>query len=481
VADKSELQHIPRAVDALVLSEARSSLIARASDAGKTIMARKPDPALRAKVKMNGRWGLIDKNGRFAVEPFCCDIRDFSCGMAAFSDVPVQRSKRLYQRALDDLVGRQDRPLERPSLWGYHPGHWGFADFKWRVAILPRFKWARDFREEIAGVSEGERWGFLSKDGGFVIEPQFEAVGDFSGGLCVAKAGGKYGLINRRGDFVVEPLFSYLWDFSEGFACAEIDKKYCFIGKNGEIAIPPIFDSAEDFRSGAAHVVLNGRLCLIDTRGDVIFTCAEEKEGNCVFIREEVGDFADDFALVSGRYSARASECGHDVQSCDGVCSNDPCTCPYSKRICRQCTWPIGYYIDRAGKPLKMPVGTVGIEDFNEGTALVETQQGERMWIDRSGNFVDAPNKEATDSRNADVAVKGGLVSIEANGLYGFSDEMGRVVIEPKFAWVDYFSNGMARFNTSRFRDGKWGFIDRTGEAVIPPQFDEAQDFEAAT
>jgi len=99
VADKSELQHIPRAVDALVLSEARSSLIARASDAGKTIMARKPDPALRAKVKMNGRWGLIDKNGRFAVEPFCCDIRDFSCGMAAFSDVPVQRSKRLYQNA----------------------------------------------------------------------------------------------------------------------------------------------------------------------------------------------------------------------------------------------------------------------------------------------------------------------------------------------------------------------------------------------
>jgi len=138
VADKSELQHIPRAVDALVLSEARSSLIARASDAGKTIMARKPDPALRAKVKMNGRWGLIDKNGRFAVEPFCCDIRDFSCGMAAFSDVPVQRSKRLYQRALDDLVGRQDRPLERPSEWGYHPGHWGFADFKWRAQRIHR-------------------------------------------------------------------------------------------------------------------------------------------------------------------------------------------------------------------------------------------------------------------------------------------------------------------------------------------------------
>jgi hypothetical protein len=125
-----------------------------------------------------------------------------------------------------------------------------------------------------------------------------------------------------------------------------------------------------------------------------------------------------------------------------------------------------------------MPDGTVGIEDFSEGTALVETPQGERRLIDKSGNFVDALNKEAADSRNGDVVVKEGLVSIEVNGLYGFEDEMGRVVIEPKFAWLDYFSNGMARFNTSRHRDGKWGFIDRTGKTVIPPQFDDAQDFE---
>ena len=57
MADKSELQHIPRTVDALVLSEARSSLIARASNDAKAIMARKPEPALRAKVKLNGKWG----------------------------------------------------------------------------------------------------------------------------------------------------------------------------------------------------------------------------------------------------------------------------------------------------------------------------------------------------------------------------------------------------------------------------------------
>ena len=42
MGDKSELQHIPRAVDALVLSEARSSLIARARKDATSLMESRP-------------------------------------------------------------------------------------------------------------------------------------------------------------------------------------------------------------------------------------------------------------------------------------------------------------------------------------------------------------------------------------------------------------------------------------------------------
>jgi hypothetical protein len=287
--------------------------------------------------------------------------------------------------------------------------------------------------------------------------------------------------------------------------------------------IPPVFDSASDFHSGAAHAVLNGRRCLIDSKGSVIFTCAEEKEGECVFAKEEVGDFADDVALVSGRYYSRASDCGHDVQGCDGVCNDDPCTCPASKRICRECGWDIGYYIDRAGKPIPMPEGIVGIgdfseglglvgyprnmspvgstayrygymdntgevkitpqfhsaEDFDEGTARVFTEQGAWRQIDKLGDFVAAVESDGPDTcKDGDAIIKDGLARIEVDGLYGFADEAGNVVIQPQYSWVGHFSNGMARFSTNGESAGKWGYIERTGQTVIPPQFDSAEDFE---
>jgi hypothetical protein len=511
MGEKSELQHIPRAVDALVLSEARSSLIARGRSNAKSLLARKPEPLLRARVKLNGKWGLIDKTGRLVVEPFCCEICDFSCGMAAFSDVPVQRNRKLYQRPIEDFYGRQDKQLEYSSDYcGYCLGNWGFVDVNWRIAIPARFKRVRNFSENMAGVSEGAKWGFLSNDGCFAIQPRFEAVGDFSGGLCVAKLNGKYGFIDRRGEFVIKPSFSYLWDFSEGLACAEIDKKYCFIDRTGEIVISPIFDSAEDFVGGVAQAELNGKSCIIDPSGSVIFTYSSAANGLCPNREEKVGSFIDGVALVSGSYCDFASKYGHNADDCNERCLDE------------ECSWNYGYYIDKAGEPIPMPEGLIGIGDFSEGlgligklcyrwetgmnicrfgfidnlgvvkiapqfnsaesftegTARVFTDEEEWRLIDKEGNLVDDPNKESTDSQEGDELVKDGLVSIEVNGLYGFEDETGRVVIEPKFAWLDYFSNGMARFNTSRFRDGKWGFIDKTGKMVISPQFEEAQDFE---
>jgi len=524
MADKSELQHMPaRAVDALVLSEARSSLIARGSNDAKAIMARKSEPALRAKVKVNGKWGLIDKTGRFVVEPFCCEIRRFSCGMAAFSDTPVRHIRKLYQRGIDDFGRRLDWPLDYLIARGYHgTGNWGFVSDNWEIVIPARFKRVLDFSENLAGVDDNGKWGFLSRDGNFAIEPTFGAVGDFSEGMCLAQFNGKCGFIDRSGKFIVQPGFRYLGNFVEGLACAEMDNKYCFINRSGEIVIPPVFDNATDFDGGVAHAELDGRSCIINPIGSVVFISAEKKDGDSHFEEEKIGRFADGLALVSGRYLAPLSDCSHDHPGCNGVCADDPCSCPRSSLVCEKCSSNYGYYINKVGKQIQMPQGIVGIGDFSEGLALVgeprtrwedgqtyyrmgyiNTQgevviapqydsaedfadatarvyTGQEEWrlIDKEGNFVDAPGSDDSSVSGRDVNAQGGLRRIEAAGLFGFADEQGNVVIEPKFEWVDNFSHGMARFKVSELSGAKWGFIDKTGETVIPPQFDDAQDFE---
>lgn len=585
--DKSELQHLHRADTSLVISEARSSLIVRGSIDAKFLLARKPELVLRARVKLNGKWGLIDKTGRFVVDPFCCFIRDFSSGMAAFSDVPVRRSRRLYQRAIRDMGGRQDKPLECQSGWDYHqPGHWGFVNDKWSVVIPAEFKWVKDFSEDLAGVVHNGKWGFLSKDGSFAIQARFEAVGDFSQGLCLTKWDGKFGFIDHSGRFAVEPRFKYLWAFSEGLACAEIDKKYGFIDRAGEIVIPAVFDSADDFHGGLARAVFGGKSCFIDPKGSVIFQCSDEEE--------KLGDFCDDVARVSGRYRAPLSECSHGHPGCDGVCTDDPCSCPRASLVCELCSCDYGFYIDRTGKPIPMPEGLVGIGNFSEGfglvgyrksmhpvgstayrygyidnrgmvkivpqfnsagnfvegVALVFTEEEEWRLTDKLGNFVNTPDSQETlhriqgftrkfgtewgtefgfadvlggvviepiyldqdfregiarvyttrgkwrlihklgifvdtpeserscRSRDDNDMVKEVLVRFKDDGQYGFADQLGNVVIEPKFTWVERFSNGMARFRIKVTHNDKWGFIDRTGEIAISPQFEDAENFE---
>jgi hypothetical protein len=51
--------------------------------------------------------------------------------------------------------------------------------------------------------------------------------------------------------------------------------------------------------------------------------------------------------------------------------------------------------------------------------------------------------------------------------LYGFINEKGDFIVEPKYETINRFVNGFAPVRT----DGKWGFVDSQGREVIKPQY----------
>ena len=65
------------------------------------------------------------------------------------------------------------------------------------------------------------------------------------------------------------------------------------------------------------------------------------------------------------------------------------------------------------------------------------------------------------------------LFSIDRNGVWGFINDAGQIVIEPVFEQVSYFSEGVAAVRLN----GKYGYIDKTGKTIIQPQFDYAFGF----
>jgi hypothetical protein len=66
------------------------------------------------------------------------------------------------------------------------------------------------------------------------------------------------------------------------------------------------------------------------------------------------------------------------------------------------------------------------------------------------------------------------LRPVQQGGKWGYIDDKGKMVIEPRFSWAQEFSEGLAAFEGE---DGRHGYIDETGRVVIEPKFDNWTDF----
>ena len=67
-----------------------------------------------------------------------------------------------------------------------------------------------------------------------------------------------------------------------------------------------------------------------------------------------------------------------------------------------------------------------------------------------------------------------GYIPVHENGLWGFADLYGNIVIPKKYDFVTIFNNGVAYV---RLND-KWGLINKQGEEIIPVKYDRLEPFD---
>ena len=147
MADKTELLRLPKSdSNSLIHTVAGASLIARGRREAASLMMRKPEPKLLAAVCLDGKWGFIDKSGEFAVESKYCGVLPFSCGLAAFTASPVPDARADFGRAETNQINGKDSGL------------FGYLDLGGKIAISPRFRSVRNFREGLAGVEIDGKW-----------------------------------------------------------------------------------------------------------------------------------------------------------------------------------------------------------------------------------------------------------------------------------------------------------------------------------
>jgi WG containing repeat len=176
----------------------------------------KPERLYR--IRVNDKYGFIDKTGKVVVPPAFEEAGEFSEGFAC-----LKKGERF-----------------------------GFIDTTGRFVIEPTFYRADPFSDDLAlvlapgGQNTNGVWGYIGKTGAMVIKlqdfayPSYEPH-SFAEGLAVYYKDGKWGYLDKTGKTVISTQFDWAFAFSEGLAKVRVGEQYGFIDKSGDMVIKPQF------------------------------------------------------------------------------------------------------------------------------------------------------------------------------------------------------------------------------------------------
>ena len=316
-------------------------------------------------------------------------------------------------------------------------------------------------------ITVDDKHGFIDETGRvkFMLPEEVYTIFAFSDGLAVAgkrvpNTNGRWGFIDETGKYVIEAKFVMVKTFSEGLAAVvfkENESAYRTVGymdRSGRIVIPPQFSgegAVSSFSEGLAAIR--------------VYKDRKEKWG---YIDKSGKVVIEPQFAAAGPFSQGRAMVGIAEPS-----------------------WSINYtwgFIDTEGRWIAKPQYK-SAHEFSEGLApvLLNNKVG---FIDLQGQMSIQPQfgPDGTGGcehgRVAASRFSEGLAAVQLRREvwgqeWGYIDQRGNWVIQPRFACASPFREGLALIGV-REDQGAWryGYIDKTGTIVIKPQFSEASSFE---
>ena len=214
-----------------------------------------------AQVKKNGKYGLIDQQGKVIAEPRFQELMVMSSDVIGFKDNDKWGWLRvadgeIVQPPLYDELGKSY--LFAHSLVIHLNGKQGIAHESGKVLINPEHerlyniylktgKYVQFFKDKQSGL--------MDSLGKIVLPAVYGSLSSCNGSdFLRIEERGLYGLIDVNGKEVTPPLYDKINDFVRGHAVVEKAGRMGVIDKNGELILSPVYPQIE-FRNSSGLVV----------------------------------------------------------------------------------------------------------------------------------------------------------------------------------------------------------------------------------
>lgn len=226
-----------------------------------------------ARVRVDGRYGFVGRDGRYRVNPALNDARDLREGVARVKTTG-------WQWGLMDADGSVVVDPQWGNLGDLRDGRarfeddgaYGFIDRAGTAVIPAAYDDARAFSDDRAAVRQGQRWFYIDTDNSRPMGgTTFISAGDFADGLAPVRTEDRWEYVDRDGRRAIDPQFEEARAFSGGRAAVRIDGRWTFIDRDGAPIAEPAFDEVDDFAGGLAAVYVDGKRGYIDRDGEMVW------------------------------------------------------------------------------------------------------------------------------------------------------------------------------------------------------------------
>ena len=449
---------------------------------------------------------VINKNNEIISKIKCDSVTPIVDGVAIIEKDEMYNLVDIYGNKLSNYEYEDFSEFSEGLVAVQLDEMWGFVNTKGELVIPCIFDEVGDFSNGIVNACYAGNWGFIDTKGEVVLPFKYNvsSVTNFYEGFAtVYNDGFNCGFLNKTGEFVIGNITEKIVDYSdaminENYASLEKDGKWGLYDKNGNLLIDHIYDDnlfvreericMEDPETGLEGVLdVNGNI-IADFKYDKVF---EYSNGMAIYnvVDENDEDYygfldSEGNEIIEAVYTDawNFSKNGTATVEKDGeyfiinkkgeIISNavtNYIITPFSNDLAGfEDFSELCGYVNLDGQVVIEPTYD-DVNEFNEyGTAMVEDTDGKMWLIDTKGNKV-------TDVGYDEMSrfVNDGLIKVEKDGLFGYIDYNGNVVVEPQYKDAKDFSDGLAAV----MKDKLYGYIDTKGNLVIDYKYLLAQDF----
>jgi WG containing repeat len=335
------------------------------------------------------------------------------------------------------------------------------------IALYCTVSHGQEYRNLVKPVGS-DYWGYINLKGELIIPAKYRKAFEFSDGYAVVLEEGskQYYFINEKGEKLATEVTSFglkeifglgVKGFQGGFAPVKIKDKWGFLDKSGKMAIAAKYTNVGEFYDGYSIGEINKKHFIISSDGSEI----PVTDQNVI----EVKHFSDGLApfTTTDRNSGFLNSKGQVVI---------PATFMSVGYFYGGLAWAknaskkVGF-INQKGEWVIEPAFDQA-QEFDPQSGMARVKTGDAWgYVSKSGERLNMSLESYGDFME-------GLCYGKKVGAYGFFDNKGNWVIEPKFAGVRDFKNGYAAAKKGE----AWGIIDKKGEWVVEPKFAGIRDVE---